>query len=60
MPNQLLDNPRFDPETTKFLQDMRVFISGYWGDRCTERQPGCAVCRMWLLYDLFEIMHDEE
>ena len=47
-----------EPEVAKFLQDMRVFISGWYGDRCSTRQPGCKCCQVWSLYDAFEMSFD--
>jgi hypothetical protein len=47
-----------DPEVVAFLQSVRIFIAGWWGDRCAERQPGCKTCQMWALYDAFELSFD--
>ena len=59
MPNRLSDiDSELDPEAIEFLKGLRVFVSGWWGDRCPERQPGCKVCQMWAMYDAFEMSFD--
>lgn len=60
MPNKRTPDidDELEPEAAKFLQDFRVFLSGYWGDRCLDRQPGCKTCQMWALYDVVELSFD--
>ncbi len=48
----------FEPEVAEHLREMREHIGKWWGDRCSEQQPGCKICQMWAFYDAYLLQYD--
>jgi hypothetical protein len=43
-------------QVADFIEIYAKFITEHYGDRCKTSERGCALCEMWALYDLTEIM----
>ena len=38
----------------QFVQDFKEFTARWWGEPCPDRDPDCACCKAWMIYEDFE------
>ncbi len=49
----MVSTPLDEPDA--FLAAIRSLFEEYWGERCSDREPGCPCCEMWAVYDLIDV-----